>query len=364
MNAQWIQNSSCDEKSSIVSNQAIEYMANLEFLPALGAANSALLIDEDCGCAKLTLAAISSQNPEWGTRFQKLNAIDSSKLTTEERAWYEYLMLRSGDERASFQQIIQNKFPNSPLLNFLGASNKDFNSYKSFADKFPSYSSSAYNMISYGYMTGAFDDNNIEEAKKYIERSKTLHSGPNAFDSMGEHYASIGEYDKALESQLTAIDFAIFGSPYSDYAQIYKAKMSKIEIIEDIKENQKTMQKAILIGDYEAYKKFEHPEITVTTGDSNLTPFYILTGIEVTEEDPLTWNSFDLSNMEVYFSPDMKSSVVTFDADGSFTTKESKTKVDYATRGSATWVLTPEGWKILHSSYAPRKGKNGLPQNN
>ena len=92
VNAQWIQNSSCDKKANIVANQAIEYMANLEYLPALGAANSALLLDENCGCAKLTLAAISSQNPKWGSRIQKLDEIDASKLTSEEKAWYDYLI--------------------------------------------------------------------------------------------------------------------------------------------------------------------------------------------------------------------------------------------------------------------------------
>ena len=33
-----------------------------------------------------------------------------------------------------------------------------------------------------------------------------------------------------------------------------------------------------------------------------------------------------------------------------------------ATRASATWSNTDDGWKILHTSYAPRKGKNGLPE--
>ena len=38
--------------------------------------------------------------------------------------------------------------------------------------------------------------------------------------------------------------------------------------------------------------------------------------------------------------------------------------VSYATRASSTWVNTQDGWKILHTSYAPRKGKNGLPEMN
>ena len=364
VNAQWIQNSSCDKKANIVANQAIEYMANLEYLPALGAANSALLLDENCGCAKLTLAAISSQNPKWGSRIQKLDGIDTLKLTAEEKAWYDYLRIVDNLKRPEFQITIQNKFPKSPLINYLGTSVNDFNSYKLFAEKFPAYSSSAYNMISYGYMMGAFGEINMEEAKKHIEMSKNMHYGPNSYDSMGEHYASVGDYEKAHESQLTAIDFATFASPYWTNAQLYSAKMSKDKISQTIMDNQKAMQSAILNGDYESYKEFEHPEIVVTTGDSNLNPFYVFTKDNLNEDAPMTWNSFDLSNFEVYFSPDMKSSVTTFDADGSFTMIESKIKFDYSTRGSATWVSTTEGWKILHSSYAPRKGKNGLPDAN
>jgi hypothetical protein len=364
VNAQWIQNSSCDKKANIVANQAIEYMANLEYLPALGAANSALLLDENCGCAKLTLAAISSQNPKWGSRIQKLDEIDASKLTPEEKVWYDYLRIVDNLKRSEFQITIQNKFPKSPLINYLGTSGNDFNSYKLFAEKFPIYSSSAYNMISYGYMMGAFGEINMEEAKKYIEMSKNMHYGPNSFDSMGEHYASVGDYEKAHESQLKAIDFATFASPYLTNAQLYSAKMSKDKISQTIMDNQNVMQSAILNGDYESYKEFEHPEIVVTTGDSNLNPFYVFTKDNLNEDAPMTWNAFNLSNFEVYFSPDMKSSVITFDADGSFTMIESKIKFDYSTRGSATWVSTTEGWKILHSSYAPRKGKNGLPDAN
>ena len=364
VNGQWIQNSTCEKKANIVANQAIEYMANLEYLSALGAANSALLLDENCGCAKLTLAAISSQNPKWGSRIQKLDEIDTSKLTAEEKAWYNYLRIVDNLKRPEFQITIQNKFPKSPLINYLGTSVNDFNSYKLFTEKFPTYSSSAYNMISYGYMMGAFGEINMEEAKKYIEMSKNMHFGPNSFDSMGEHYASVGDYEKALESQLTAIDFATFASPYYTNAQLYSAKMSKDKISQTIMDNQKVMQSAILNGDYESYKEFEHPEIVVTTGDSNLNPFYVFTKDNLDEDAPMTWNAFNLSNFEVYFSPDMKSSVITFDADGSFTMIDSKIKIDYSTRGSATWVSTTEGWKILHSSYAPRKGKNGLPDVN
>ena len=60
LNAQWMNDTSCSKKASLIANSAIEYAMNLEHMAAFGAANSALLIDEDCGCAKLILAAVSS----------------------------------------------------------------------------------------------------------------------------------------------------------------------------------------------------------------------------------------------------------------------------------------------------------------
>ena len=71
------------------------------------------------------------------------------------------------------------------------------------------------------------------------------------------------------------------------------------------------MQKAILDGDYQGYKMFEHPEIIVSTGDSNLNPFYIYTKEDLLKGNGLTWDYFKLSNMETYFSPDMKTAVIT-----------------------------------------------------
>ena len=113
--------------------------------------------------------------------------------------------------------------------------------------------------------------------------------------------------------------------------------------------------------DYEAYKKFEHEDIVVTTGDSNLNPFYVFSEENLKEEMPMTWDSFELSNMNVYYSPDMKSAALTFSADGAYTMNTDNSKVDYATRGSSFWVATNSGWKVLHSSWAPRNGKIGIP---
>ncbi len=360
-NAQWIEDTSCNKNAEIVVNQAIEYTFNLEYMAAFGSANSALLLDKNCGCAKLVLAYISSSNKKWGSREAKLNEINTSKLSSEEKAWYDY-MLVSSDELASLEASLLKEFPTSPLMNFLGTSMQDFNTFKTFAKKFPEYSSSAYNMISYGYMNGAYGEKDVNQAIQYAKMSQDSHAGPNAYDSMAEHYASMGDYENALKTQLKAIDFGTFASPYRINAQRYYAKTAEAEISEEIMAYQKEMQKAILEGDYEAYKKFEHPEITVSTGDSNLSPFYVYTKKDIMKDSALTWDSFTLSDMETYFSPDMKTAVVTFVADGSFTIAGTDGSTVYATRASSTWNNTDDGWKILHSSFAPRKGKNGLPE--
>ena len=363
INAQWIEDASCNKKASIIANQAIEYVFNLEYMAAFGSANSALLLDENCGCAKLTLAYISSANSTWGSRAKKLKEINTSDLTSEEKAWFDYMSASSEDQKSLEKSMVE-KFPKSPLINFLPTSIQDFNSYKVFAEKFPEYSSSAYNMISYGYMNGAFGEKDTAQAMKYVKMSQNSHDGPNSYDSMAEHYASLNDYENALKTQLKAIDFGTFSSPYRAKALLYYAKNNVADMSKNITEKQQEMQQAILAGDYESYKKFEHPEIQVSTGDSNLNPFYVYTKKDVIKEAPLTWEFFELSDMKTYFSPDMKTAVITFVADGKYTIIKTNEIVSYATRASSTWVNTDDGWKILHTSYAPRKGKNGLPEMN
>lgn len=362
VNAQWLENTSCNKKGALIANQAIEYVMNLEYMAALGAANAALLVDEDCGCAKLTLAYISSGNQKWGSRMAKLDAIDTQSLTPEEKAWYD-IMSASKEEKAALENTLASKYPKSALLNFLSTSMQDFNTFKVFADKFPENAASAYNMISYGYTNGAYGEKDTAKAMEYVGMSQKMHDGPNSYDSMAEHYAAVGDYENALKNQLKAYDYGTFASPYSAKLQLYYAKTVAPETAKKIQQMQKDMQKAILDGDYQRYKMFEHPEIKVSTGDSNLTPFYIYTEKDVTNNSAITWSSFELSDMQTYFSPDMKTAVVTFVADGAYTITKTNQNVEYATRASSTWTNTEDGWKILHTSFAPRKGKIGIPEN-
>ena len=292
----------------------------------------------------------------------KLDAIDTQSLTTEEKAWYD-IMSASKEEKAALENTFASKYPQSPLLNFLSTSMQDFNTFKVFAEKFPENAASAYNMISYGYTNGAYGEKDTAKAMEYLGMSQKMHDGPNSYDSMAEHYAAAGDYENALKNQLKAYDYGTFASPYSAKLQLYYAKTVAQETAKKIQQMQKDMQKAILDGDYQRYKMFEHPEIKVSTGDSNLNPFYIYTEKDVTKNSAITWAFFTLSNMQTYFSPDMKTAVVPFVADGAYTITKTNQNVAYATRASSTWTNTEDGWKILHTSFAPRKGKIGIPEN-
>jgi len=362
VNAQWIEKTSCDKNAALVANQAIEYVMNLEYMAAFGAANAALILDKDCGCAKLTLAYISSGNQKWGSRMAKLDAIETQSLTPEERGWYD-IMSANKEEKAALENTLASKYPESALLNFLSTSMQDFNTFKVFAEKFPENAASAYNMISYGYTNGAYGEKDTAKAMEYVGMSQKMHDGPNSYDSMAEHYAAAGDYENALKNQLKAYDYGTFASPYSAKLKLYYAKTVAQETAKKIQQMQKDMQKAILDGDYQGYKMFEHPEIKVSTGDSNLNPFYIYTKDNLESSAKMTWDSFEFDNMNVYFAPDMKSAAITFNADGSYTMNDTNETVDYATRGSSFWTATDDGWKIIHSSWSPRKGKTGIPSN-
>ena len=72
------------------------------------------------------------------------------------------------------------------------------------------------------------------------------------------------------------------------------------------------------------------------------------------------WGEFDLYDINVALSPDSRTAVLTFYAKGDYTVAD-EDKVDYSTRASSVWISTENGWKIMHSSWAPFGGGNGIP---
>lgn len=139
-----------------------------------------------------------------------------------------------------------------------------------------------------------------------------------------------------IKNQLKAIDFGTFSSPYRTNALRYYAKINQEDIAKEVQQKQKDIQQFILEGDYQSYKEFVHPEIEVSTGDLNLNTFYIYTQKDVKINPEITWSSFLLCEVKTYFSPDIKTAVVTFVADGQYTITATNNTVENATRASST----------------------------
>ena len=356
---------SCNKKASEIANAAVEHMLNLEMPIALGMAKSALLLDESCGCAQLTISAISSNN-DWGSRKTKLSEIDPTSLSKEEKVWYDYQMAADKNERTTIVDTAESQYPNSPFIAALrgNLNPMDFSFYPKYVQRFPNHSSFAYNMISYGIMYGELGDRDYDQAKSNIDQSIRLHDGPNAYDSNAEHLASLGQYENALQSQLKAVDYAASGSVYGNMARIYWMKSNKAEAEKSLRETVDSMMKGIRENNFDAFSEVISEDIQVTMGDSNLGEFYEFTKQSFDDvTGHIKWTSTDQSDFNYTFAPDMNSVVITHLSDGSYYSDDSK-EVKYATRASHVFARTDDGWKLLHSHWSPRKGAQGIPDRN
>ena len=231
LNAQWIDDTSCSKKAEKITNEAIEHAFNLEQLIALGMVKSALMIDDDCGCAQLLEAHISSSNKNWGIQKEKLAAINFKKLGAQEKMWHEVLMADQEETDNTLKKAVQ-LFPKSPLFHMMQNRGMNWKGYRDFAEKFPDYAAAAYNMISYGYAYGEYGEVDFDMAQTVSDKSLALHNGPNILDSKAEQAYMQKDYDKALTTQLRAVAIAPFGSPYARNARKYwhlknKAKLKK-----------------------------------------------------------------------------------------------------------------------------------------
>jgi len=358
---QWIKNTSCDKNATKIVNEAINHLANLEQLMAVGMAKAALVVDKDCECAKLVIAATSSSNKVWGSRSSKLQNINVESLTGVEKAWYSLLSTSNENYNESVKKAID-MYPDSPLLNWFETSNNDWNSYKKFASNFPRNASAAYNMMAYAHARGEYSGKpDFNAAYQSISKSLTMHDGPNALDSQAEIAAMEGDYQKAFDTQLKAYDLATFASPYQPKLLTYFRKLNKEDVTKSLKEAQVNVQKAIEDQNLDEWKKYIFDDMKLTTGDSSLSKFYDQTEELFLEKRNFNWNSFDLRDIDVDFSPEMNMAVLTFYASGSYTLTDSSEKVDYSTRASAVWISTDSGWKMVHANWAPFGG-SGIPQ--
>ena len=136
--------------------------------------------------------------------------------------------------------------------------------------------------------------------------------------------------------------------------------ISDEDIISALKENAVNLQEAILTQNSEEFNKYVDKNIVFSTGDSNLSKFYTMSTEGFNTEPAAKWGEFDLYDINVALSPDSRTAVLTFYAKGDYTVGE-EDKVDYSTRASSVWISTENGWKIMHSSWAPFGGGNGIP---
>ena len=353
---QWIEKSSCDKDASAIVNESIEHLANLEHLMAIGMARAALVVDKDCECAKLVLAAAASNNKDWGSRSAKLQKINTNSLNDVEKAWFMLLSTPNENFDAAAKKAVA-MHPDSPLINWLNTSYNDMEAMKKFASRFPANAASAHNAIAYSQARAG----NYEAAYSSLFKSLTIHKGPNALDSQAEIAAMEGDYQKAVDSQLKAYDYAPFASPYQPKLRTYWRNLNKENLIKGLKEAQTNVQQAIEDQNLEEWKKYITEDVKITSGDSSLTEFYEQTEERFLEKRNFKWNNFDLRDIEVNFSPDMTMAVLTFYASGDYTFNETNEKVDYSTRASAVWIATDSGWKMVHANWAPFGG-SGIPK--
>lgn len=127
--------------------------------------------------------------------------------------------------------------------------------------------------------------------------------------------------------------------------------MSDDEIKSALKENAVKLQNAILDQDLEEFNKYVDQNMPFTTGDSNLSKFYVMNSDRFDMEQKAKWGEFDLYDINVSLSSDSKTAVLTFYAKGDYTVDDSES-IDYSTRASSVWVSTSNGWKIMHSNWA------------
>ena len=362
---QWVDDS-CNKKASKIVNHGISHLANLEYAMAYAMANAALLIDDDCQCAKLIKAGATSAAADWGSRKEKLDAVNLDKLNSVEKVWYTMLKATLTADSETYQKTLSDGLianPESALLNWLSRDAFKYEDNKEFADMFPQLAAGSYNMMAYQSSRGTNgEEPNLDKAYEMIDKSAQLHDGPNIFDTKAEIAAENGDYETALYSQLKAHDYSSFGSQYWQNAVKYWHKLNIETVTENLKKAQVNMQNAILEKNEEEFKKYISDDETLVVGDSNLGEFYNYTLDNLNQEALIDWDSFDIRDIDVHFSSDMTMAYLTFYADGAYTFKESGESVDYNTRASAVWIRTANGWKSIHANWAPTADGTGIPQ--
>ncbi|MDZ7694267.1 MAG: hypothetical protein U5K69_24625 [Balneolaceae bacterium] len=328
---------------------------------AVGMAEAALMMDKDCGSAKLVLINAASSG-KYGSRAAQSEKLDTKKFTEQEKAWVKLLGASSEEFEGTVKQVAA-RYPAVPLFAFWeSVSLKDGkDKLAEYIEDFPEYASPAYNIMSYRYADGTYE--NKPDMTKAVETAQKIflsHDGPNAHDSIAEHYANKGEYQKAFEHQMKALDYAGTGSAYGYNAQMYYSHTNMAALTDSIMAKTKLRIKYQMKNDFDNLKQFYSDKVGMIGCNSNMEPCIFYSSFE--EEDVNhTWNRWDVKDLKVYFSPDMKTALTTFNNDGEYTMKGSDKPVAYKTRASEVWHYE-NGWKLMHSNFAPLALSSGIPK--
>jgi len=346
--------------ASEIADQAVAHMVNLESPFAVGMADAALMIDENCGTAKLIKANLSLGG-QFGNQEEQLDMLDVDALSESEKAWHSLLTDDSGDWAAA-RMAVAEEYSDVPLFQFWAAMVNDdqAGALKSYVDDFPEYASPAYNMLSYAYARGDGVEQDMDMAMEIVEKAIAAHDGPNAYDSRAEHYAEAGDYENAFSSQLQALNYAAGPSAYQQYAMVYWRTTNKEALTDSVKSYTKQRIHSTMMNDAEGQAKFQPESMAMIACNSNMEPCEMVE--EPTENEYFTWNSWDVGEIDVQFNEQMNMAITTFTSTGNYTMNDSGDDVDYHTRASEVWQLEGGSWKLVHSNFAPMPDGDGLPR--
>jgi hypothetical protein len=359
-NGQWLPGKSCNAMASEIADQAVAHMVNLESPFAVGMADAALMIDENCGTAKLIKANLSLGG-QFGNQQEQLDMIDVDALSESEKAWHSLLSDDSGDW-ATARKALAEEYPNVPLFQFWAvmADDDPAEAMQEYADNFPEYASPAYNMLSYAYARGDGVEQDMDMAMEIVEKAIAAHDGPNAYDSRAEHYAAAEDYDNAFSSQLQALNYAAGPSPYQQYAMIYWRHTNKEALTDSVKSYTKQRIQATMMNDLEGLERFRPESMTMMACNSNMGPCEMVD--EPMQNDAFTWNDWEVGDIVVQFNEEMTMAITAYTSTGNYTMNESGEIIDYHTRASEVWQLEGGSWVLVHSNFAPMPDGAGLPR--
>ena len=136
------------------------------------------------------------------------------------------------------------------------------------------------------------------------------------------------------------------------------------QLVADITAMSNDFQSAYITRDWDTASKWVSSELGTTIYNSNGSALTVQSQEEVNTDRGWDFDTFEMSNHQVFVSSDMNTAVITFDADGLINFDDGEQNVAYATRASQTWVNENGEWKVMHSHWSPRTNSQGIPQAN